>query len=269
MKKCPHYNQAYFSSEAFCRSDGAVLLAENNVTSSPFLDETPTLVTPHQVKAENTSNSNLLYFIIGILATSLLGTLLFFGLSKGNFDKTETANDKKKDELIQSKDIQSKSKSTYFPDSNTSNLSANQTNKPFIANSSAVNSNTAANVFRPNTSPTGNWSGDWSSPSGAYLKQNISLKEDGNGNVSGQIVWTLMKTNRAEKMNKIGLSGTEYVSGQYDSSSQTLSLRGYRKDDPNEILVMLDSYHLKISGSRLSGFAKNGGKWNGRMNLSR
>jgi hypothetical protein len=55
----------------------------------------------------------------------------------------------------------------------------------------------------------------------------------------------------------------------YDAFSQTVMLQGYSKDDPNDILVTLDSYRLKLSGNSLNGSARNGGKWNGRMYLRR
>ncbi len=48
-------------------------------------------------------------------------------------------------------------------------------------------------------------------------------------------------------------------------------MRGGNKDDPNNILVMLDQYRLNLAadGRTLNGVARNGGKWNGRVSLGR
>lgn len=120
-------------------------------------------------------------------------------------------------------------------------------------------------------SPQGRWTGDWSSPSGAYLTLVIDLNDAGNGRISGQIQWTLRRTTRPEKMSKIGMSATEFVSGQFDENARTLTMSGYRKDDPYGVLVMLDTYRLNLASdnSRLNGNARNGGKWNARLNLAR
>jgi hypothetical protein len=118
-------------------------------------------------------------------------------------------------------------------------------------------------------SPKGHWTGDWSSPSGAYLTIVVDLSDDGAGGITGRIEWTLRKTRRPEKMSKIGMSATEYVSGTFDPVTRVLSMKGYRKDDPNNVLVMTDTYRLDLSGDALKGKARNGGKWDGSVNLSR
>jgi hypothetical protein len=48
-------------------------------------------------------------------------------------------------------------------------------------------------------------------------------------------------------------------------------MSGYSKDDPNNVLVMIDDYKLTVSqdGRTLTGVARNGGKWNGHVRLSR
>jgi hypothetical protein len=279
MKKCPNCHQIYDVSENFCAKDGAILIAAQNsgqmssnqqfsaeiptqvVSKSHSSGEMPTQVfyqpTPVQnVVPRQNDNSKWLFLVIGVLLTALLGMALYLFLPNRNNEKTEAA-ETKKEATPEPESKPQKPKSSFI-----------QNEKPSLAPPTA---NTAfpANVARPATSPSGNWSGDWASPSGAYLRQNVSLSEDGNGNVTGQIQWTLVRTNRPEKMSKIGMSATEYVSGKYDPYSQSVTLQGYRKDDPNGVLVMLDSYRLKLSGNNLSGLARNGGKWNGRMSLSR
>jgi hypothetical protein len=118
-------------------------------------------------------------------------------------------------------------------------------------------------------SPKGHWTGDWSSPSGAYLTIVVDLNDDGAGGITGRIEWTLRRTNRPDKKSKIGMSATEYVSGTFDPGTRVLSMKGYRKDDPDNVLVMVDTYRLDLSGNTLKGKALNGGKWDGSVNLSR
>jgi len=119
-------------------------------------------------------------------------------------------------------------------------------------------------------SPAGSWRGDWSSPSGAYLKFDLELSESGGG-VQGRIHWTLIRTNRPDKQSKVGSTCIEYVRGGYTPETRQVAMSGYRKDDPNNMLVNLDQYRLNLSpdGSRLNGAARNGGKWNGRISLNR
>ena len=149
-----------------------------------------------------------------------------------------------------------------------------QSETPGMANAVNAAVPPTANAPMPSrqaSTATGRWSGSWSSPSGAYLDVVFNLNDDGTGRVSGQIDWTLRRTRRPEKMSKIGMSAIEYVNGTFDPVSRKLSLQGYRKDDPNGVLVMLDQYRLTRSPDErsMSGSAKNGGKWNARINAAR
>jgi hypothetical protein len=89
--------------------------------------------------------------------------------------------------------------------------------------------------------------------------------------LDGSIRWTMRQTARSDKNDKIGLSATEYVRGTFDPTTGVINLTGYSKDDPNNVLVMVDVYKLQIStdGRKLTGKARNGGKWNGKVDLSR
>lgn len=106
-------------------------------------------------------------------------------------------------------------------------------------------------------SPSGRWFGDWASPTGAYLKFDLTLSES-SGDVYGQIDWKLLRTTRPDKMSKVGSTAIEYVRGRYDTASRLVTFAGYRKDDPNGMLVMLDQYRLTLSpdGRTLNGTAK-------------
>ena len=125
----------------------------------------------------------------------------------------------------------------------------------------AANAIPASSPTIPRISPAG-WCGNWSSPSGAYLKFDLDLSESG-GSVSGQINWTLLRTSRPDKQSKIGSSAIEYVSGTFNPETREVTMRGTSKSDPNNMLVMLDQYRLNLSsdGRTLNGAAKNGGKW--------
>ena len=255
MKQCPICFQSYDISENFCANDGSTLSTENSLSSIPITNsrELATQVVSRPLTSQpliqpKSDSSKWLYLIIGILGAGFLITiiyLLFF--DKNNPDlKIES----KKSEQMQNEIVSNSQKSEDF-----------------------TNSSSSANVVSLNQlsdiNPSGNWFGDWLSTSGAYLTQKVYLKLDDNNQISGQIEWTLKRTPSPEKMGKIGLSAIEYVRGRYDPSTQTVTFQGYRKDDPNNVLFNLDSYRLKLSNDKLSGLARNGGKWDGRMNLSR
>jgi hypothetical protein len=119
--------------------------------------------------------------------------------------------------------------------------------------------------------PAGRWKGGWSTASGTTADIEFSLNETGGNQIEGQIRWTLRKTVRPDKRDKVGLSAIEHIRGVYDPQTRLLTLKGYRKDDPDNVLVMVDDYRLTVSedGRRITGRAKNGGKWNGVLSMDR
>lgn len=124
-------------------------------------------------------------------------------------------------------------------------------------------------VTSPN--PVGNWQGDWTSPLGTTYTAKVNLESAGSeNNLQGQINWTLKGTNSGPMQAKIGKTGIEYIRGTYDPTKGTLSLEGYREDDPNDIIT-LDKYELTLGnhGSTLQGSTSNHGGWRGRISLSR
>ena len=133
----------------------------------------------------------------------------------------------------------------------------------------AVNQNVTQSPVTFN--PTGKWKGTWTTDSGTLLDIEISLTDTQNNALDGQIKWTMRRTVRPDKMDKIGLSATEFVRGSFDPATGNVKMSGYSKDDPNNVLVMVDTYKLNISadGHTLSGLARNGGKWNGHLRLTR
>ncbi len=240
MKRCPHCGRQYNEEYSFCLDDGSALLG----VSLPNL--TPTEVIPRQRGESQPTRSILPAVIIALLAVTVAGLgayILIPRSSQNEGDNFQTVNGGKQ-----------------------------VTETP--TTTAIKNTSTATNVAPTQqsvASPAGRWTGDWSAPSGAYLGFDLTLNDTGSNNVSGQIDWTLRRTTRPEKMSKIGMTAIEYVSGRFDPASSTVFLKGYRKDDPNNVLVMLDDYRLKLStdGRRLDGQARNGGKWNGKINLSK
>ena len=123
------------------------------------------------------------------------------------------------------------------------------------------------------TIPIGTWQGEWSNTGGYVYVAEMVLHgpRDGKiGKVEGYINWILRKSPRAEEQSKIGSAGTEYVRGTYDPVNRLLSLDGYDKTDPNNILG-LDKYRLVFAenGKVLGGITWNNGNWQGKIFLMR
>lgn len=234
-KACPTCGKRYSPDLSFCLDDGTALL--------PAMPSAAAVIEP--TVGSNGSPLTLIAVAAVVLAVVVVGVALYYIAYRGPEAKYET-------------------------------ISAEQKPAP-SPNDRPVNGNTNAagpgmiNTPRPAQMPVGRWAGDWSSPSGAYLTIVVTLNDSGDGQLDGTIVWTLRRTTRPEKMSKIGMSATEYVRGNFDTSSSIVTLHGYRKDDPNDVLVMVDDYRLTLSadGSHLNGSARNGGKWDGKVVLSR
>ena len=117
---------------------------------------------------------------------------------------------------------------------------------------------------------SGNWQGQWSNPSGYIYSAEMQLSSTGDGNVLGQIHWTLKQSPRAEEQSKIAMTGTEFISGTYDQVNQLLVFKGISKTDPNNILG-LDKYKLLLAdnGNVMGGITWNNGSWSGVFSLVR
>lgn len=248
MKKCPNCNAKLTDDNDFCPNDGGTLVLDTGKQGfSGFQSsgEMPTqfIQQPQNVNAPPTGgSSNVLYLVIGILATALVGVGLYLFLSLYSEKHSDA--------------------------SNTAASKANTIN----ATSPTPPTNVVAANMLPTPNPTlslnGNWTGEIIYPSGSAFSAKASFADSGNGQVSGQILWTLLRTTNPEKMGLTGSNGTEFVRGTFDPSTRTLSVDGYDKNDPTGKLIILDKYRLTMSadGHRLSGFSY-GGKSRGRLNL--
>jgi hypothetical protein len=116
----------------------------------------------------------------------------------------------------------------------------------------------------------GEWHGQWTSPSGYLFTTTLSLKVAPDGVADGRFVWTLRRSPLAEEQRKLGMSAVEFVSGKVDSAAGTVTLRGTRKDDPDDV-IFTDRYRLVVgeNGRSLGGVSGNLGDWDGLVFLQR
>ena len=250
MKQCPNCQQIFTDDDVFCHNDGASLLLISEGGRSapvyPVSDEMPTQYVPRPAAVASNAGvandaSKWLFLIIGVLATALVGMGIYLFTARG--EKKETAAQTASIEAKPAEGNREAPPQTEAPPANLSPPSA-----AFAP---------VAPKIDPNLSPSGNWSGDWSSKATQFTA-NASLTET-NGQVSGQIVWTLVRTSNPKKISKTGATATEYVQGTFNPATRAVSLRGVRKDDPHN-LVILDRYNLSLAESNrtLSGRSING-----------
>lgn len=117
------------------------------------------------------------------------------------------------------------------------------------------------------------YQGTWIRLSTGYLFEFDLHLEHGTGNmVQGYFNWKFLKCDENDAFavsyykDKIGMTAKEYIRGTWDANSHTYYLKGYKKDDPNEI-ISLDEYQLKVDeNGDLGGETKSQGTWLGRIN---
>jgi hypothetical protein len=113
---------------------------------------------------------------------------------------------------------------------------------------------------------SGLWIGAWTAPEGWIYTARMSLRAGSSTTVNGDIYWTVKQApaSRSDYAAKIGLSGTEFVSGHIEGNE--IIMDGYRLDDPNHVLG-LDKYRLVLSdsGTVLGGITEHHGTWNGQL----
>jgi flagellar basal body-associated protein FliL len=204
----------------------------------------PQITNSIPVSSAPKDTSKWLFLIIGVLATAVVGMGIFMFVSRDKDDKKETANQNAKTENT----------------AGNNNSAENETAKNTQTNAPKTNSTTEKPKINPNLNPAGSWSGDWNSVGKytTYFTATLNLTDDGAGKVNGHIVWTLQRTDNPKKTDKIGTSATEYVQGTYNPATRTVSLRGIRKDDAYDI-VILDRYILILAENNLTMSGKTRG----------
>lgn len=263
MKICPKCKRSYTDDLFFCLDDGTSLAGVNIVDPTARTEVAidvdqarPTEVIPQVITAEIKPKKNYAMLVAGVLAVvcaMLFGALVvvYFGLTPR--DEKAVAN--------------------------TASLAPTASPTPAVAPSTINVVTPAANTNTKQTStttttvldPGGRWKGEWSTVSGTLFDFELTLDADPAGTLDGRIKWTMRRTARPDKTDKIGLSATEFVRGTFDPQTGKVQMSGYRKDDPDSVLVMLDAYKLDLStdGRSLTGLARNGGKWNGHIKLAK
>ncbi len=180
------------------------------------------------------SSPAALYAIIGILATSLVAVGVYLIFLRDN------------------------------PKPNDAIISTSPQPKESPSPSATINNVTEAPrrppvPIDPNLTPAGSWSGDWihNKRTSAFTAKMELQHTD--GRVDGRIVWTLTNHANPSKSYKTGLTAVEFVRGTFDPVTRLVKIRGFRKDDPNNIIIY-DSYNLSLGADSrtLSGTSKNG-----------
>jgi hypothetical protein len=122
----------------------------------------------------------------------------------------------------------------------------------------------------PATDVTGEWQGQWTSPSGYLFTAALKLQVAPDGMAGGTFVWVLKRSPLPEEQRKLGLTATEHVSGRFDPVAGTLVVAGTRKDDPHDVIFM-DRYRLIVSGNgrTMGGLSRNLGDWDAQLFLAR
>ena len=264
MKECPNCKKVFTDDLFYCLYDGTPLSEPGSGVDSSAATEVgfdpgisaPTEVVPRPAPSVAPTRSKLPYVVIALLVlvcVGLAGAVLVTNLDRFLPTREGTNKTSENGKLttpvsVVTTPVGSPSSS---PASTTLTPTSKQPSKEAIA--------------------SGRWSGQWSTDSGTLLDFELTLSDMPNNSVDGQIKWTLRRTVRPDKMDKIGFSATEYVRGTFDPVTRSLIMSGYNKDDPHDVLVMVDDYKLTVSadGKTLSGLAKNGGKWNGHVRLTR
>jgi hypothetical protein len=263
MKQCPNCKKVFADDLFYCLYDGTPLT--DNVAGFDPAAATEVFPTPPSVGTRealspkpavvSARRSVAPYAVIALLVLISLG--LAGAVVLTNLDRFASPDDQgqKGNEPVKAA---------------TPAASPTRSSSPAASPTAIANTSTP----RPAASPleaAGKWRGQWSTESGTLLDFDLKLTATGAYSVDGEIKWTLRRTVRPDKMDKIGLSATEYVRGTFDPETGKLEMSGYDKDDPDGVLVMVDDYRLTVSrdGKTLSGVAKNGGKWNGHVRLSR
>ena len=253
MKKCPICNQSFTNDNDFCPEDGSVLTADGFVFQPSSEMPTQFIPTPQGAAPPAAAgSSNILYLVIGVLSTALVGLGLYLFILRDQSIRTTNSN--------------------YNSSQINTTASVSPSPAPTVAAASTENRNISPIPSKPVvaafTSPSGKWLGQWTNGKGAVYGDELTLRDDGNGRVSGQIVHTVQQTSNPDKLGKIGMTAVEYVAGTYDPKTRMITMKGMRKDDPNK-LIILDKYVLSVSADNSTVAGATFGGQGGRVSLRR
>ena len=117
------------------------------------------------------------------------------------------------------------------------------------------------------------FNGFWTKVNTTYIFEfELILNDAGPTQVEGYFNWRLVKYDEKDRSSqeyygkKIGLRAREYVKGTFDAKSNVYKLKGYKKDDPDNI-IGIDTYNIRIvENGQLKGTTNANGSWLGRIN---
>ncbi len=115
--------------------------------------------------------------------------------------------------------------------------------------------------------------GNWTKLGTTYDFQfELQLHVTHNNQVKGVFHWTFVQYDKNFSPSKdyyeskLGLTAKEYVRGTYDPKTRQYILKGYKKDDPHQI-IGLDLYRIKEDGNgNIGGDSRAHNTWQGRIN---
>lgn len=119
------------------------------------------------------------------------------------------------------------------------------------------------------TALAGPWKGTWTGNRFGYTAV-MTLAVGVDGTVAGAINWTLSAVPNSNEEHLIGKTGIENIRGSFNPAAGILSLAGYSKADPANV-VELDQYLLVVAPNRetMGGLTGEHGAWTGQFYLSR
>ena len=130
----------------------------------------------------------------------------------------------------------------------------------------------ALSISSPLSSQIQQFYGTWTKVNTTYMFDfELTLRNGSSNTVSGYFLWKVVMFDEKNFMskvhyqNKINFMAIEYVKGVYNSNTGECDLKGYKKDDPDNIIA-LDTYKLKIDqNGELGGTTSSNGTWLGRI----
>ncbi len=117
------------------------------------------------------------------------------------------------------------------------------------------------------------FTGTWTKVNTTYVFEfDLIIHNRGSNQVEGYFNWKVVEYDennlfsRAHYKDKIGLKAREFVRGTYNPKSKEYHLKGFKKEDPHNIIGM-DTYHSKLDkDGNIGGNTNANGSWLGRIN---
>ncbi len=115
--------------------------------------------------------------------------------------------------------------------------------------------------------------GTWTMIGTTYVFEfDLYLNHDAENNVAGYFNWKVTDydlnspASRDYYQPKLGTTAKEFVRGSYNPETKQYLLKGYKKEDPNEI-ISTDIYRLQLDeNGDIGGDSKAHNTWKGRIN---